>query len=170
MNATGATISWNPTAMLIASNGGGLAPSTALLHEADHARGFLKLRTLSEYRRWVTTQTPYASSSPDAVYHKPEEKRVIRGAEAKYIKKVNSKAHDVWKKQKTRTYYNPETGNNVRHSWWRITYAQRQTERFNHGGKGVVESTGVNSITRKDGTYVPGQKSVEGKSIRAVIK
>jgi RHS repeat-associated protein len=161
-----ATISWNPLAMLITTSEGGLAPSTALLHEADHARGFLAIKTIAELNAWKDTHNPYDPSSPDAAFHKPEEKRVITGVERKYINKVNSKAHDKW--EKFGSYDYSKNGVKVRATWWRTDHAQKQTVRNDHSGE-VVKSNGVNSISRADGIRVDGQKFTEGRFIKKII-
>ncbi|MFN6074320.1 MAG: RHS repeat-associated core domain-containing protein, partial [Fluviicola sp.] len=166
-SSTEATISWNPLAMLVTTDGGGLAPSTALLHEADHARGFLALKTKAEFDAWKRTKTHYDESSPNFAFDDAEEKRVITGAERKYVNKVNSKEKDKWTKFKSYTYTN-EYGYNVKATWWRTDYAQQQGIRNNHSGS-VTKSKGVNSITRADGQRVLGEAVTYGRFIKKIL-
>jgi RHS repeat-associated protein len=165
-----ATVSWNPASMLAFSDGGAVAASTILLHEADHARGYLAIATMTEYEDWLESKESLPEGSTDGRYHNLEEKRVIRGAEADYIENVNSKAKDKWTAKKSRTYVDPKTGNHVKATYWRIQRAQRQAERYNHDDGIIVANKGVNSISRKDGRGVKGEKRVEGKSIKKIIK
>lgn len=140
-----------------------------IISNHDRAGSVQSSRNEAKYEAWIKSKNKLDPSSPDFAYDNLEEKRVITGSEAKYVKKVNSKSFDKWTKFGSYEYTSGKTGNRVLATWWRTDYAQKQALRYDHSGQGVFKSTGVNSISRADGRSVGGQASTYGRFIKKII-
>lgn len=122
------TVHWGANFGLKTTNGGGMAPSTILLHEAGHALGKLNVNGKKALEAAVDSRKGDGTN-----FTNPEERRVITQIETPYILAKNqSEAKDI---------------NNIKPAI--------QGSRNDHDGE-YYPTMGVNSITPSDSkTYIP---------------